>query len=97
MSLNGAETSLIRVLKGCVWHLNMSSTSIGSDFMEIDPVDFDNFRISDKWTQMVELGPNVAFATNFGSAAPTTAASASTPSVVRLKLLSRKELREKHH
>ena len=80
LSLNGAEISLIRVLKGYIWHLNMTSTSIGNDFMKIDPLDFDNFRISDKWTQMVELDPNIAFTTNFGPAMPTNAASASANS-----------------
>ena len=48
--------------------------------MKIDPLDFDNFRISDKWTQMVELDPNIAFTTNFGPVVPTTVVSASISS-----------------
>ena len=51
--------------------------------MKIDPLDFDNFRISDEWTQMVELGPNATFGTNFGSTAPTTAASPSANSTTK--------------
>ena len=91
LSLNRGETSLIRALKGCVWHLNATSESIGNDFLEIDPQDFDDFRISDKWTQMVEFTPAAeldslikfnAFGleTPAKEAAPTTSASASTPS-----------------
>ena len=51
MTLNGGEIALTRALKGCIWHLNMSSNSIGNDFLQIDPVGFDNFRISDDWTK----------------------------------------------
>ena len=74
LSLNGAEISLIRVLKGYIWHLNMTSTSIGNDFMKIDPLDFNNFRISDELIQMVELDFNIVFSTYFRPAVSTTAA-----------------------
>ena len=56
----------------------MTSASIGSDFLKIDGLEFDNFRISDKWTQMVELDPNVVFSTGYGTIESTNAATAST-------------------
>ena len=76
LSLNGAEISLVRALKGHVWHLNMTSESVGSDFLKIDPLEFDNFRISDEWTQMVEVDPNIAFTSGFGTAVSNAAANA---------------------
>ena len=56
----------------------MTSTTIGSDFLKIDGQEFDNFRISDKWTQMVELDPNVAFTTGFGTTGPTNTTTTTT-------------------
>ena len=41
--------------------------------MKVDPVGFNNFRVSDKWTQTVDMDPNAAFSTFFGT--PATAAS----------------------
>ena len=48
LSINSAEFVLLRSLKGYIWHLNMTFQSIGNDFLKIDPIDFDNFRVSNK-------------------------------------------------
>ena len=48
LSLNRAKIVLLRSLKAWIWHLNKTSQSIGSNFVKINPIDFDNFRISDK-------------------------------------------------
>ena len=58
----------------------MTSNSIGNDFLKIDPEEFDNFRISDDWTKMVDQNQNVAVNTSLGSTASTNAASASNNS-----------------
>ena len=71
--INRSEASLIRAFKGHIWHLNATRQSIDNDFMKIDPIGFDNFRISNKWTQLVDMDPNAALPTMFGtstSAAP---------------------------
>ena len=83
LSLNEAEVALIRCLKGHVWHLNMSSESIGHDFKMIDGLEFDNFRISDKWTQLVEVDINVAFNNRFRSTAPNNEANTSAPNAIK--------------
>ena len=46
--INRSKASLIRAFKGYVWYLNTTGQSINNGFMKIDPVRFDNFRISDK-------------------------------------------------
>ena len=76
-TLNKSEIALMRALKCYVWRLNMTSDSIGNDFLKIDPEEFDNFRISDDWTKMVDQNQNVAVNTSLGSTASTNAASAS--------------------
>ena len=48
LSLNRADISLIQVLKRYIWYLNMTFASIGSNFLKINPLDFDNFRISNE-------------------------------------------------
>ena len=63
--INRSEVVLIRVFKGHVWHLNTTSQSIDNDFMKVDPVSFNNFRIIDKRTQIVDMDPN-AILTTFG-------------------------------
>ena len=50
LSINSAEFALLRSLKRHIWHLNMTSQSIRNDFLKIDPIDFDNFRVSNKLT-----------------------------------------------
>ena len=47
--MNRSEVALIRTFKGHVWHLSTTSQNICNDFMKVDSVGFDNFRISDKW------------------------------------------------
>ena len=48
LSINIIEFTLLRSLKGHIWHLNMTSQSIGNNFLKIDSIYFDNFRISNK-------------------------------------------------
>ena len=50
LSINSAEFALLRSLKGHIWHLNITFQSIGNDFLKINPIDFNNFRVSNKWT-----------------------------------------------
>ena len=40
--------------------------------MKVDPVGFDNFRISDKWTQTVDMDLSAAITTFFGASTTTT-------------------------
>ena len=67
------EASLVRTFEGHVWHLNTTGQSIENNFMKIDPAGFDEFRISDKWTQLVEMDPNAALTVFSGT--PSTASS----------------------
>ena len=39
--------------------------------MKINLIDFDNFRVSNKWTQIVELDPNFVFTLALRILAPT--------------------------
>ena len=65
--INRSEVSLIRAFRGYVLHLNTTGQSIDNDFMKVDPVGFDNFRISDKWTRTVDMDSNAAITTFFGA------------------------------
>ena len=68
--INRSEVALIRAFKGCVLQLNTTSQSIDNDFIKVDHISFCNFRISDKWTQTVDVDLNAAITTFFS--APTT-------------------------
>ena len=46
--INRSKVTLIRAFKGHVWHLNTTGQNIDNDFMKVDSVSFDIFRISDK-------------------------------------------------
>ena len=50
LSINSTEFVLLRSLKRHIWHLNMTSQSIRNDLLKIDPIDFDNFTVSNKLT-----------------------------------------------
>ena len=77
-SLNRSEVALIRAFKGYIWHLNAIGKGIKNDFMKVDPIEFDNFRISDKWTQMVDLGTNVSSMAAFSPSSPSAPATTNT-------------------
>ena len=54
--------------------------------MKIDTIDFNSFRISNKWTQIAELDPNFTFSSAFRSLAPTSTATAATATSITSEL-----------
>ena len=70
--INRSKVTLIRAFKGHVWHLTTTGQIIDNDFMKVDPIGFDNFRISDKWTQTVDMDLSAAITTFFGASTTTT-------------------------
>ena len=57
---------------------------------------FDNFRISNKWTQIVELDSNFEFNLAFGSLVPTSTATTITATFITSKLVNvfKKEIKK---
>ena len=88
LSFNRTEITLLSSLKGYIWHLNITSQSIGNNFVKINLTDYDNFRISNKQPQMVELDPNIAFNSAFRSPTPTSTATTATSISIASKLVS---------
>ena len=73
-TIDRLKVALIDVLEGYTQNFNTTGQSAANNFMKVESIDFDNFRISDKWTQMVEIDSSTMLRTDFGTLAPVTPA-----------------------
>ena len=60
----------------------------------MNSLEFNHFRIRDKWTQIVELGSNISFNTYFGATEPTNAATIFTYNTIQSETAFKKGIKK---
>ena len=73
--------SLIRAFISFIWYLNTIRKDGKNDFLLIGPIRFGKHRISDKFTQILQLDPSIMLTSLFSSSTSTVASSATLSAV----------------